>query len=361
MFSRFLQLAALSTLAASAAFAPAAGQVTFLDHRGKAVELDSPPKRLVSIVPVAPILYYSVDQTAEHMAGVSEASQRMFKDGVYGDVIPPFMNLKTYTVGEGFVPNVEALLALNPDLVVQWTFDPKIIEPLERVGLKVMGWDCCTEAQRRDYLTMSGYASGHIDRAQKLLQLQDDSNAAQKKLFADTQPADYVSMLEVDLLGDQIRVIANSSQDYGLSGVRNLSADDSGEWWRTIDVEQFLVWNPKIIIIPAWDDSDTKNLQPADFYANPLLASVDAVKNKRVYKVPEFNRSPDAPEVFLTAQWLARIAHPEKFDAAAASFRQTVRDTYKTVYGAELTDAQVDRVLKIESNHGSAIYAEAFD
>ena len=72
MLSRFLKLAALSTLAASAAFSPASAQVTFLDHRGKAVELDSPPKRLLSIVPSGSIIYYGVDEGPEHIVGVNE-------------------------------------------------------------------------------------------------------------------------------------------------------------------------------------------------------------------------------------------------------------------------------------------------
>src|SRR3546814_14453378 len=42
-------------------------------------------------------------------------------------------------------------------------------------------------------------------------------------------------------------VVANSSRDDSLSGVKNLAADGSGEWWRTIDAEQFLVWNPEEI------------------------------------------------------------------------------------------------------------------
>jgi hypothetical protein len=62
--------------------------------------------------------------------------------------------------------------------VLQWVFDPKLIEPLENVGLQVIGWDCCTNQHRRDYLMLAGYTSGRIDRAQAILQKQDASNEA---------------------------------------------------------------------------------------------------------------------------------------------------------------------------------------
>jgi iron complex transport system substrate-binding protein len=332
----------------------AAAQVSFLDHRGALIALETPPQRLVSIVRSAPIVYYSIDGTAAHMVGMNADTHDRMAPTIYAELLPDVMALDVSAAREGFAPNVEAILALNPDLVVQWTFDPGIIEPLERVGLKVMGWGCCTEQQRRDYLTFSGYASGRIDRAQTLLQLQDDSTAALRQRFAGTDEAAWPTLLEIDQLNDQIRVVANSSQDYRLSAVRNLAADDSGEWWRTVDVEQILAWNPEIIIIPAWADT----VEPADFAANPLLASVDAVKNRRVYKVPVFNISPDYAEVYMTAEWIAAIAHPE---APGAPMRTSVADGYRTIYGVELTAAQLDTILQVEANRESAGYAALFD
>jgi len=38
-----------------------------------------------------------------------------------------------------------------------------------------------------------------------------------------------------------------------------------------------------------------------------MFASIDAVKNKRVYKFPQFDRSPDAAEIYLNDDWLARV------------------------------------------------------
>ena len=289
---------------------PAAqADVTFLDHRGKLIELEAPPQRIVSMFASGPLVHYAVDGHSDRIVGVNKKAKAMYEGSFYAQLIPEFLKLNMNVAGEGFAPNVEAILELKPDVVLQWMFDPKIIEPLERVGLKVVGWDCCTNQHRRDYLQLAGYISGRIDRAQTILQKQDASDAALRKVFADLKADDTVSMLVVDEIKDSFRVIANRSQDYSLSGTRNLAADDTGEWWRTVDAEQLLVWNPAIIVIPAY----APELKPADFYGNAVLANLDAVKNKRVYKFPQFNRSPDAAEIYLTDDWLARVANPARF------------------------------------------------
>ena len=333
----------------------ARADVSFLDHRNKLIELKSPPQRIVSMFASGPIVHYAIDGHSERIAGVNKKAQAMYEGSFYAQLIPEFLKLNMNVAGEGFAPNVEAILELKPDVVLQWVFDPKIIEPLERVGLTVIGWDCCTNQHRREYLQLAGYTTGRIDRAQLILQKQDASSKALRDTFADLKPENAVGILVVDEIKDSFRVVANSSQDYSLSGARNLAADNTGEWWRTVDAEQLLVWNPAIIVIPAY----ASELTPADFYGNAVLASLDAVKNKRVYKFPHFNRSPDAPEIYLSDDWLARVANPVRFEKAA-KFQDAVKDGYKLIYRKDLTDEQIRFILEIEQNKNSAGYVDLF-
>jgi iron complex transport system substrate-binding protein len=337
-----------STLAAQA-------EVSFLDHRNKVIVLESPPQKVVSMFASGPLVHYAVEGRSDHIAGVNKKAQAMYEGSFYAQLIPEFLKLNMNVAGEGFAPNVEAILELKPDVVLQWIFDPKIIEPLESVGLKVIGWDCCTNQHRREYLSLAGYTSGRIDRAQLILQKQDASDQALRAIFADTKPESTVGILVVDEIKDSFRVIANSSQDYSLSGTRNLAADNTGEWWRTVDAEQLLVWNPAIIVIPAY----AADLKPADFYGNAMLSNLDAVKNKRVYKFPQFNRSPDAAEIYLSDDWLARVANPARFPEAG-KFKDTVKDGYKLIYRKDLTDDQIRFILELDQNKDSAGYVDIF-
>jgi len=329
----------------------AQADVTFLDHRGKQITLKEPPKRIVSMFASGPLVYSAVEGTTEHIVGVNVKGKKTYQDSIYEELMPELLKLNFDVAGEGFAPNVEAILALKPDLVFQWVFDPKIIEPLERVNLQVVGWDCCTNQHRRDYLMLAGYTSTRIDRAQAILATQDKSWKGLTDLFAKAKLEKQTGMLVVDQVKESIQVVANSSQDFTLTGTANLAADNSGEWWRTIDAEQLLVWNPQIIVIPAY----ATDLKPADIYGNAKFASIDAVKNKRVYKFPQFNKSPDSAEIYLSDEWLARVAHPDLFPDKKA-FKTTIKDAYKLIYQKDITEDQVKSILELDQNKDSTGY-----
>jgi len=341
---------ATAVILSSAALA----ETSFVDHRGKTITFETPPERVVTIVRSAPLIYRAIDGKAGNIAGMNKDSlNRYFAKGIYAELLPEMAKIPSSAAQDGFVPNVEAILEQKPDAIIQWTHDPAIIEPLERVGLTVVGWQCCTEQDRLDYLTLTGYMTGRNDRAQNILKLQTDTLGALKDKVGEMDESALPSVLHVDQINDQIRVIANGSQDLSLSGVTNPAADDSNEWWRTIDLEQLLVWNPDIIVIPAY----ATELNPQDLFDNPILASLEAVKNKRVYKQPFFARTPDAPEIFLTSVWLAAVAHGAEF---APDFREEIGVTYQLIYGGELSDDQMNVILETESNAPAKDYSDIF-
>jgi iron complex transport system substrate-binding protein len=351
------RLKALSALALSLSLVlPAAlhAESSFLDHRGKKITFEKPPERVVTIVRSAPIIYRAIDEKADNIVGQNKDSLvRYFTKGIYAEMLPEMAKINASAAQDGFVPNVEAILAQKPDAVIQWTHEDKLIEPLERVGLTVVGWQCCTEQDRLDYITLTGYMTGRNDRAQAILKAQSDTLKTLGDKVAKLDKAALPTVLHIDKVADQIQVIANGSQDLSLSGVTNPAADGSGEWWRTIDFEQLLVWNPDIIIIPAY----ATDLSPEDFFKNPVLANLKAVKDKRVYKQPVFARTPDAPEIFLTSEWLAAVAHGADY---APDFKKQILDVYQLIYGAKLTDEQVKSILESGSNAPADKYVELF-
>lgn len=327
-------------------------EIKFNDHRGKEIVLDAPPEKVVTIVRSGPIVYRAVEGTAEHIAAVNQSFfKRDFVAGKYGSLLPELGNLAPTAAIEGFVPNIEAILEIAPDAVIQWKSES--IEPLERVGLNVIVWDCCSEQNRRDYITLTGYLTGNEAHASEILALQDASAAALAERFGGMADSAKISALTIDQFSDQIRIIANGSQNLGLSGVSNPAADGTGQWWKTIDLEQLFAWNPDMILIPPY----AQDLSPEVFYANPLLGDLEAVKSKRVYKIPAFAGSPDAPEIFLSSPWLATVAHGPD---SAPGLRQEIHDAYATIYGIDLAGGLVDSVLFMDENAASTGYDASF-
>lgn len=349
----FVTAAASVVLVLSAANTAPAEPISFKDHRGVEITLESPPRKVATIVRSGPILFRAVGGTADNIASVNPSFfKRDYVAGLYGELLPELGQLPPTAAIEGFVPNIEALLEIGPDVVVQWMSED--FEPLERVGLKTVGWDCCTEQNRRDYITSTGYMTGRSEHARTILALQDASAETMKARFADMDAEDRVTALYIDQFADQIRIIANGSQDLSLSGVTNAAADGTGQWWKTIDLEQLFAWNPNVILIPAY----VQDLSPQTFYDNTLLQGLEAVKNKRVYKIPAFAGSPDAPEIYLSSPWLAAVAHGA---TAAPDVRSDVRSAYKAIYGIDASEHQLDDVLWMEQNQASAGYSDTFN
>lgn len=350
-------LKAFSALALSASlFLPSVlhAENSVVDHRGKTITFQKPPERVVTIVRSAPIIYRAIDEKADNLAAMNKDSlTRYFTKGIYAEMLPEMAKINASAAQDGFVPNVEAILAQKPDAVIQWNHTDDLIEPLERAGLTVVAWRCCTEQDRLDYISMTGAMTGRTERAEAILKAQSDTLKTLGDKVSKLDKSTLPTVLHIDKVADQIQVIANGSQDLSLSGVTNPAADNTGEWWRTIDFEQLLVWNPDIIVIPAY----AADLNPKDFFDNPLFASLKAVKEKRVYKQPVFARTPDAPEIFLTSEWLAAVAHGPDY---APDFKKQILDVYQLIYGAKLTDAQLKNILESDSNAPANKYVELF-
>jgi len=106
-----------------------------------------------------------------------------------------------------------------------------------------------------------------------------------------------------------------------------------------VSLEQVIKWNPEYIILaPYCSDTVDSVLQ------NPALQSVKAVKNKNVYKMPQFIGSYDLPEpeVILGIMWLSNTLYPDKvhFD-----LRNEAKTFYKKVFDYTLTDADLESIF----------------
>lgn len=115
-------------------------------------------------------------------------------------------------------------------------------------------------------------------------------------------------------------------------------------------METILEYDPEIIFISNFDD-----VTPEDFYENKLegqdWSNVSAVKNHKVYKVPcGLYRwaPPNAFEKPLYMKWTASIVQPEIF--SDYDIRTEISDFYKDYYGYELSDEQLDSLLRLDLN-----------
>ena len=117
------------------------------------------------------------------------------------------------------------------------------------------------------------------------------------------------------------------------------------------NMEQIYEWDPTIIFVTNFTTATAD-----DIYNNTVgeydWSSVDAVKNRRVYKMPlgmyrSYTSGVDSPIALL---WLAKAAYPEAMKDV--NITDYTKEYYKTVFGIELTDEQADSIFTPDPNAG---------
>lgn len=327
------------------------GGLTVTDLTGQKLELPGPARRVVTIPLPAASMIVAVNGGPDVLAGMNAASLTAIKGSFLGEAYPELLKVPTDVAGAEFAPNVESVLARNPDVVIQWgDRGPGIVDPLRKAGLKVAQLTYGTQADLEAAVALYGRLLGKQDRADRIA---DGMRRRLKKLRtelpgrAGTPP----SVLYLRGAADGLQVGAGASYNHfvtELVGGRNPAAAIKDEQ-ATIDVEQLLTWDPDIILLGNFGPAT-----PKDMYDDPALASLRAVRERRIYKVPlgGYRWDPPSQESPLMWQWLTGLVQ----GTGAPGLRAEVAGEYQFLYGAEPTEAQLDTVLKVRANSGSRDY-----
>ena len=107
-----------------------------------------------------------------------------------------------------------------------------------------------------------------------------------------------------------------------------------------VSMELILQWNPDVIIT-----SDSQFYKSV--YSNPQWQTINAVKNKEVYLVPQspFNwfEGPPGANTILGIPWTAKVLYPDKFKDI--DLKSITKEFYSSFYHYNLTDGQVTDIL----------------
>ncbi len=106
-----------------------------------------------------------------------------------------------------------------------------------------------------------------------------------------------------------------------------------------ISLEQIAVWNPDLIIFQAGSIYDTVGDDPA-------WQGIAAIANDNYYEVPNdpwcWMNNPPTVNQLMGMQWLPRLLYPDAFDD---SIQDVTKAYYHTMYGYDLTDAELSELL----------------
>ena len=332
-----------------------AGALTITDQRGQNVTLDGPAERVAFTVMPAPSIFAAVDRSYDRIVGINSSTLKANQGGMFATMFPASAGSPT-VAGSDFLPNVETLLELDPDVVVQWgDRGPDVIRPIEDAGFPVVGLEYGTQEDLESWITLFAQIAGKPDRGEELVAWQHAEIAEMREKVRGTVASRPRAMM-LSRTGDAYGTTTGKGYDgfqFDLVGADLVTHDfisDSGQ----VGPDQILDWDPEVLFLSGFDE-----MTPADVYADPRLASLSAVKDKRVYKTPlgGYRWQVPSAESPLMWAWMHHVLYPGQDTAA---FRGDVRAAFDDLFAYEISEDEIDRVLRTDLNRGSAGY-EQFD
>ncbi len=285
-------------------------------------------------LPVSKIIYLgsfaevpAMLHTWDRVVGISDYA---FKDDIVKATLKDPKRIKSMSSDHVAALNVELLKKLSPDLVVTFVGNPKAVEHAKKFGILFLSFQEKTIAEVMEDIDAQAKAL-EIDASKKLAKMQETldfiaerlKGVKKKKgveLFHKANKISGHQALDSDILEK------GGIDNFGLKYVKFGRAD--------ISVEKIVKENPEIIFI--WWISP---LTPEDVLNNPKFATIKAIKNKQVYKLPTMDiGGPRAPLISL---YIALKSHPEAFKGV--NINAIVKDYYKVVF--DLNDAEVEPFL----------------
>jgi iron complex transport system substrate-binding protein len=246
--------------------------------------------------------------------------------------------------GRGNTANLEAVLALKPDLILDVgstsaTFVSLAARVQEQTGIPYALLDgrfeaivpTCRKLGELIHRPAEAQAlASYADATMTMIKARIDKvpDAQRPRVYYARGPRG----LETGL-GGSINV-----ETIEFLGARNVAGGRQGGL-AIVSVEQVLLWNPEIIVTIDQDFA-------ASVQSDPVWASVKAVQARRVHLSPKLPFGwvdfPPSVNRLIGLWWLAKILYPEQFPE---DMRALTRDFYARFYHVTLADAQIDTVL----------------
>ncbi|MDR1651385.1 MAG: ABC transporter substrate-binding protein [Synergistaceae bacterium] len=351
-------------LAGAAPAAPAQKATRVVkDQMGNEIVIPEKVERVVisSVWPLASVYCLYMGST-EKLVGLDPAIISAAENSALVKVFPDIVNIPSGFAKNGNI-NAEELIKLKPDVVLYASGGAEDYEVCTRAGIPAIGFS----------LSIKGYNA--IDTINSWIELLGE---IMQRDFDTTEFMKYAKGIET-MVADRLKDVPEDKKPRGMvlhlyddsrvgvpSGTASWAnfwitagggvnvAANAGTGTASVSMEQVYEWNPERIFITNFNPG-----QPDDLYGNKVgnydWSSVDAVKNKRVYKMPLgmyrwYVCNADSP---LTLLWMAKQNHPDLF--ADVDLDGEIKSYYKRFYNLELSDEDLSQIYNPSSAAAAGI------
>ncbi len=241
------------------------GTLSVTDDAGRSVALARPPARIVSLSPAVTELLFAL--------GVGD---RLVGRTTWCDYPPAARQVPS--VGDGLNPNIEAVAARHPDLVVLYrsALNETAAAQLARLGIPAV----VVQQDRLEDIARAARLLGHLsgaDRVGDSLAGALEQLVASSRLFPPPRPLTRVAFVVWD--NPPVVIGAGSYLDElaGLAGAANVFHDIAAAS-ATVGLETIVSRDPGLIVVLR----DSATAEPPGFIRRPEWQAVRAVRQARI-------------------------------------------------------------------------------
>jgi len=274
--------------------APATGTfpVTVTDDAGREVTIEARPERIVSLAPANTEIIAALGAT-DRLVGVTTLC----------DYPPEVADIEK--MGDFVQPNLEAIAAAEPDLVLVTTgVQAEIIDKLEALGASVVAVDPQSLEEVYASIATVGAAIGEPGAAEDLVesmrlqigQVSESVESAPVRCFIEIAQDPLFTAGAGTLLNELLEV----------AGGENVVTE---EGYVAYSIEQLVQADPEVYLATKGSMSN-----PSDIEQRPGYANLAAVEAGRVAVLDDNLVSRPGPRLAEGVLQIARALHPEAFD-----------------------------------------------
>jgi len=267
--------------------------VTITDDASRTVEIPAKPERIVSLAPANTEMLFALG-AGDRVVGVTS----------YDDY--PAEVVEIEKVGDFTGPNLEAVAAADPDLVVvTGGVQADMIAKLEQLGATVISIDPQNFAMLYEDIAELGQATGETEAAARVVaEMKDAVAEVEAAVAGEDKVTTFVEIGQNPLytvgtgtLIDEMVVAAG-----GVNAV-----EEPG--FVPYSTEQLVKADPEVYMATRGSMSD-----PSALKERAGFESLTAVKNERVYVLEDNLVSRPGPRAVLGLEQIAKALHPDAFD-----------------------------------------------
>jgi len=275
--------------------------VSVVDDAGRTVEIAKTPQRIISLAPSNTEILFALG-LGNKVVGVTE-----FCD--YPE------EAKAIEKVGGIEPNLEKMVALNPDLVLAIGGSPAQVEKateMEKLGLTVLVLEPGDIEGIMANIELVGRAT---DAEKEATELTAEMRKRFDDIIAKTEKADSRPKVFFELdATDPSKPYTPGPGSFidaliTLAGGSNIGAGAKMQWAQ-LSTEEIIAQDPEIIVLGDANYGVTAEMVKG----RPGWSVITAVRDSAIYPIDDILISRPGPRIIDGLEALARIIHPELFE-----------------------------------------------